>query len=432
MNLKKRLSFSFVTHIFYKFSFIITPLILFPTIIKNLDHNIFEFWIITNSILIFIFANDFGIGMSKLMDLNKYLKIDINSFRSKINSILNFKIVLYSTYLLILIIIIFYFKIKIILPLFVICVFYQTINHLSVVLSHALWSSGNNWRIYLINGLCQIFEILIFLLLLFIFKADIYSFLSFPILSIIRTIILFLVLSKLNLFKYNIDFETNFLFSKAKGILGFSFQTLTSNTKLHLFRFILGNVLSGFKFTQVTILFTFANFSKNLSETISQIVFPELNQIRDDKKKFNNYSIEYIRLGFFFNLMICIFFLIFGEKIINLWMQNEYLFEKDLFNLIILIVFFQNFNEIVSYIFQSINKHLIYYSIYLVFLTSSMIIFFISKNLIILLYIYLGVELIMILVNLYLLKRIVKLNNMMDIISFSKFFITIRKYIFFS
>tara|TARA_B100001063_G_C16764538_1_gene557865 strand:+ start:120 stop:1415 length:1296 start_codon:yes stop_codon:yes gene_type:complete len=429
MNLKKRLSYSLITHLLYKFSFIISPIILFPTIINYLNVNIFEFWIITNSILIFIFANDFGIGMSKLMELNKYLKININSFKIKINTILNFKIILYSIYLIIITLVIFHFDIQIIQPLFIIAIVYQTINHLSIVLSHALWSSGKNWLIYLINGFCQIFEIILFLLLLFIFKADVYSFISFPLLSIIRAIILLIVVTKINLFKYGIDFDIKFLFSKASGILGFIFETLASNTKLHLLRFLLGLVLSGFKFTQITILFTFANLSKNICASISQIIFPELNQIRDDKEKFNAYSLEYIRLGFFFNLIICIIFIIFGEKIINLWMSNNDFFEKDLFYLIIFIVFFQNINELISYIFQSINKHLVYYTIYIVFLTSSLVIFFVTKSLITLLYVYLTVEVIMIFINLYLLKKIIKLKNLIDIFALSKFFVTIRKYL---
>ena len=430
MSLKKRLSYSLITHILYKFSFILSPMILFPIIINHLNINIFEFWIVTNSILIFIFANDFGIGMSKLMELNNFLNLNIDSFKKKINTILNFKILLYLVYVIILSIIISYFKINIIISLFIIILIYQIINHISIVLSHALWSSGKNWLIYLINGFCQILEILIFIMLLFIFQLDIYSFIAFPFISIVRAIILLKAVTSLNLFRYGFDFDKLFLFSKGSGILGFFFETLTSNTKSHLFRFLLGIVLSGFKFTQVTILFTFTNLSKNICASISQLIFPELNQIRDDSKKFNHYSLEYIRIGFFFNFIICIFFVVFVVKIINIWMANKNFFDKDLFYLILLIVFIQNFNEVISYIFQSINKHLGYYSFYIIFLSISLIVFFITKDLFTLLYFYLTIEILMIFINLYLLKKIIKFNNLIYIFSVTDFFKTIKKYIF--
>ena len=80
-------------------------------------------------------------------------------------------------------------------------------------------------------------------MLLFIFQFDIYSFIAFPFISIVRAIILLKAVTSLNLFRYGFDFDKLFLFSKGSGILGF-FETLTSNTKSHLFRFLLGIVLS--------------------------------------------------------------------------------------------------------------------------------------------------------------------------------------------
>ena len=147
---------------------------------------------------------------------------------------------------------------------------------------------------------------------------------------------------------------------------------------------------------------------KNICASISQLIFPELNQIRDDSKIYH-YSLEYIRIGFFFNFIICIFFVVFGEKIINIWMANKNFFDKDLFYLILLIVFIQNFNEVISYIFQSINKHLGYYSFYIIFLSISLIVFFITKDLFTLLYFYLTIEILMIFINLYLLKKLLSL-----------------------
>ena len=76
------------------------------------------------------------------MELNKFLNLNIDSFKKKINTILNFKILLYLVYVIILSIIISYFKINIIISLFIIILIYQIINHISIVLSHALWSSG--------------------------------------------------------------------------------------------------------------------------------------------------------------------------------------------------------------------------------------------------------------------------------------------------
>ena len=429
MSIKKRISYSFLTHLIYKFSFIISPIILFPLIINNLGTEIFKFWISINSILIFIFANDFGIGMSKLMELNEYLKKDISIFKRNINTLLNFKVSLYLGYIALIFIIIFFFKIKVIFILLITSVIYQSINHISIVLSHALWASGKNWIIYLINGIGQILEIIIFLILFFILDLEIKSFIAFPILSILRFLFLILIVHKLKLFNYDFNFDKDFLFSKKKGIFGFIFETLSSNTKFHLLRFLLGIILSGFKFTQITILFTLANFSKNICASLSQIIFPELNHIIKNLNKFKEYSIEYIRFGFYFNLIICSFFLFFGEKLTDLWLSNSSFFDKKLFIIILSIVFIKNFNELIAYVYQSVNKHLSYYSIYLSLLISSLVLFLITKDIVTLLSSYLFIECMMIFLNFYFLNRLLNINNIFEIFSFSKFIKSSFRYI---
>ena len=406
-NLKK----NFLASIGYRIILFLQPILLTPLIINNYGEDIFSKWIVINSLSIILFSNDFGLEMANLMSWSNWIN-------DKKNLFLRFAKLLFTKAIFYIFCIIFaYFYIDHnYLDFKLICfiiITYQFLAHISLTISRPLWTLGYNWLIHLVNLLILLIQLLIFCFLVLYINNDIKFFLAFPIIESIKIFIFYILIK--NFFNITVrNFSINNIsetFKLKKAMFGFFLENISASIKVHLFRVISELVFSVIFFINIVTSLTLININKSIINLLAHVFLPELNRNKKNKEIFKNIMKFYLKVTILINIFLMILIYMLGEFIYTLWLQESVNFNKDIFELLVLLVFFQNINEIFIYVQISENKHNKFFLKYTPSLLINILILLFHKNLYIYVITQIFIELFFMYLNLVFINKNYNINK---------------------
>ena len=396
----------------YRLILFLQPILLTPLILNQFGEEVFSIWIIMNSLSIIFLSNDFGFEMANLMSWSNWIKNKKIIFE-KFISVFFVKTIFYIVSLIILIFYIDYrfndFK-----NLCIIILTYQFISHLSLTISRPLWTYGYNWKIHIINSIVLFSQLLIFFFIIFKDKGGLNSFILFPLIELLKILIFFYFINEL--FKNNINFGFSTInirktFFLKKEMVGFFLESISASIKVHLFRIITEIAFSVVTFINIVTSLTIINLNKSILNLISHVFLPELNRNKDNLKTYIKIMKIFLKVSFILNLLLFLFIFTFGEYIYKLWLQDITDFDKKIFYLLSLFIFFQNINECFIYVKISLNKHNDYFVRYTPVIFLNLTILFLHKSLLMYVFIQILIEILFFYFHLSFLSRQFKIQK---------------------
>lgn len=400
-NLKK----NFLASTGYRIILFLQPILLTPLIINNYGEEIFSKWIVINSLSIILFSNDFGLEMANLMSWSNWIN-------DKRNLFLRFVKLLFIKVIFFIFCIIFaYFYIDQNYSNFKLICFiiitYQFLAHISLTISRPLWTLGYNWVIHLVNLSVLLIQLLIFCFFVLYINNDLKFFLAFPIIEFFKIFIFYILIKNffnINLRNINV-YNISEIFKLKKEMFGFFLENISASIKVHLFRVISELVFSVMFFINIVTSLTLININKSIINLLAHVFLPELNRNKKNKEIFKNIMKFYLKITILINIFLMLLIYMLGEFVYNLWLQESVNFNKNIFELLILLVFFQNINEIFIYVQISENKHNKFFIKYTPVLLINILILLFHKNLYIYVITQIFVELFFMYLNLVFINK---------------------------
>lgn len=235
------------------------------------------------------------------------------------------------------------------------------------ILSSYLFAKNlNHFTIYL-NTFQYVIESLLIIILIYLGK----SLVTVSATLIIPTLLSCLFLSILNHVRFNYTFDWNFELKYLKMLLkpSYSFSLLSVSEYILSQGFII--IFKKFYISESLIIFnsakTLTNYIKQIQALIASSVFPVFNVYfgTNQTKKLRSLFSKSVKVTISISIILCLGFILFGETIWNLWLDDSITFDNRLFNIMIIIQLVSSFWIISSNLIVSMNKHFVFSIFYL-------------------------------------------------------------------
>jgi O-antigen/teichoic acid export membrane protein len=422
--INQRIKSNTFSNIALKVSILLSVYATTPLIILYFGMINFNNWILINSLFIFFYCIDFGIGMGNTMNFSELIKDNNKKYQILFSSVIAIKIIIY--FLMTVFLYTYnYFFLKIDFYLFNIIFLYQLFNFIGLVFIWSLWASGRNTIANYINSSGYILEILVFIFICVLSNGNMNAFIAYPLTSFLKLTLIVIIFQNFKDIKIKFTRISLISIKKYKEIIGFFFESIVSNIKNHGMRVIVAGYVSPLIFAQMITHITLINLTKYFTNILISVIHPELNFSKKNKILFDKIFFVYLRIGFFINIFCGVGIILIGEYIYKIWLSDLVGFNNKIFIYFLLPISLQGFNELISIAHMSVNRTYRYFSINFILLSIVLIIFILHKNIYILAVSLIMIELLLFFVNIYILKKQFSIpykKFLTEVFSIKKFF----------